>query len=182
VNLLCIKTRVSILSLEQQSILPHSQLILPGFLSICLGDVAGLWAGSMIVFILGPAAYCVWLINSFCICLYSASLHLVSRPALPSQLKPPMGVHLASTLIDESLGMNFQLDLSRYANLSLFFTWFCIPAFSLLHSGVALLEFNLPSLVFYYLPGFHCFFSPIFIWKFFSHVLSRIYSFIYSWI
>ncbi|KAL9386130.1 hypothetical protein Peur_023140 [Populus x canadensis] len=57
-----------------------------------------------------------------------------------------MGVHLASTLIDESLGMNFQLDLSRYANLSLFFTWFCIPAFSLLHSGVALLEFNLPSL------------------------------------
>jgi hypothetical protein len=58
-----------------------------------------------------------------------------------------MGVHLASTLIDESLGMNFQLDLSRYANLSLFFTWFCIPDFSLLHSGVALSEFNLPSLV-----------------------------------
>jgi len=59
VNLLGIKTRVSIQSLEQQSILPHGQLILPGLLSICLGDVAGLWAGSMIVFILGPAAYCV---------------------------------------------------------------------------------------------------------------------------
>jgi hypothetical protein len=58
VNLLCIKTRVSILSLEQQSILPHGQLILPGLLSICLGDVAGLWAGSMIVFILG-FTYCV---------------------------------------------------------------------------------------------------------------------------
>ena len=42
VNLLCIKTRVSIHSWEQQSILPHGQLILPGFLSICLGDVAGL--------------------------------------------------------------------------------------------------------------------------------------------
>jgi hypothetical protein len=37
---------------------------------------------------------------------------MVSRPALPSQLKPPMEVHFASTLIDESLGMNFQLDLS----------------------------------------------------------------------
>jgi hypothetical protein len=58
VNLLCIKTRVSIHSLEQQSILPHGQLILPGLLSICLGDVAGLWAGSMIVFILG-FTYCV---------------------------------------------------------------------------------------------------------------------------
>jgi hypothetical protein len=83
----------------------------------------------------------------FASAFHSASLRLVSRPALPSQLKPPMRVRFASTLIDESLGMNFQLDLSRYANLSLFFTWFCIPAFSLLHSGVALLEFNLPSLV-----------------------------------
>jgi len=92
----------------------------------------------------------------FASAFHSASPHLVSRPALPSQLKPPMEVHFASTLIDESLG--FQLDLSRYANLSLFFTWFCTPIFSLLHSGVAQLEFNLPSLVFYYLPGFHCFF------------------------
>jgi len=114
----------------------------------------------------------------FASAFHSASLRLVSRPALPSQLKPPMGVRFASTLIDESLGMNFQLDLSRYANLSLFFTWFCFPAFSLLHSGVALLEFNLTSLVFYHLPGFHCFFSPIVIWQLFSHVLSRIYSFI----
>jgi hypothetical protein len=95
----------------------------------------------------------------FASAFHSASPHLVSRPALPSQLKPPMEVHFASTLIDESLG--FQLDLSSYANLSLFFKWFCTPIFSLLHSGVAQLEFNLPSLVFYYLPGFHCFFSPI---------------------
>uniref|UniRef100_A0A3N7F0L9 Uncharacterized protein n=1 Tax=Populus trichocarpa TaxID=3694 RepID=A0A3N7F0L9_POPTR len=36
----------------------------------------------------GAATYCGWLINSFCICLS------LSRPALPSQLKPPMGVHL----------------------------------------------------------------------------------------
>jgi len=50
----------------------------------------------MAVFILGQffhlpfraATYCGWLINSFCIC------PSLSRPALPSQLQPPMGVHL----------------------------------------------------------------------------------------
>jgi hypothetical protein len=245
----------------------------------------------------GAATYCGWLINSFCICLS------LSRPALPSQLKPPMGVHLfvpsicsdgaacqlffchpwsdsqvflawlvrwnrypwktlptwqvvrdfcrmfryfmlgwvleervcllnsiwfrwpiPSSMIDESLGTSFQLDLisvyyyccytvqschalsiqfwvtyqvscdsdayypwyhlslhgqlgfvffswlclfgfwlgdlqrSRYANLTLFFTCFCIPAFSLLLSGVAQLEFNLLYLVFLLSSGFHCFF------------------------
>jgi hypothetical protein len=60
VNPLCIKTRVSIHSLEQESILPHGQVILPGFFSICLGDVGGPWAGSMIVFILGLFVSFAW--------------------------------------------------------------------------------------------------------------------------
>jgi hypothetical protein len=61
-NSLCIKTRVSIHSLEQYYIyiLPHGQVILPGFCPICLGDVGGPWAGSMIVFILGLFVSFAW--------------------------------------------------------------------------------------------------------------------------
>jgi len=43
----------------------------------------------------------------FASAFHSASLRLVSRPALPSQLKPPMGVRFASTLIGKP--MNFPM-------------------------------------------------------------------------
>ncbi|KAJ6971420.1 hypothetical protein NC653_032048 [Populus alba x Populus x berolinensis] len=72
----------------------------------------------LVGFGLGDDCFCSWAIVFFCLGLLpialdssthfasafdSASLRLVSRPALPSQLKPPMGVRFASTLIDENL-------------------------------------------------------------------------------
>ncbi|KAH8487844.1 hypothetical protein H0E87_023786, partial [Populus deltoides] len=60
---------------------------------------------------------------------HSASLRLVSRPALPSQWKPPMGVRFASNLIGKP--MNFPMWCSSIGIQFTVIGFYHVPGFRL---------------------------------------------------